>query len=548
MTALRKEAERLRDLATAGKALAPRGDFLIWRGNPWGYFDPVESLPTPGNVRDGLDVALCAGEYESLVLNLTNISGAAIDVRVRCGDVCGAVERAASRHIQLSKTVTVPTERRERVADALVPLDEAGLLSIPKFESAQVWITVNAVDLPPGQYVAELVLKSIAIDPTEISMPIHIVVHDLALPRPRPVRVCVWTTGTEGLMSTGNDAVLRDLVEHGVTVFFPAAPEARWDQNGTRLGPIDYSRHDDTVRRLAPHGFLLFLTPQSHVRGPEFLSEPWKRAFVAYVRDWAAHLKALGLDYDGWAFYPYDEPSSPFTETTLHLIEVAKLIREADPNILIYTDPTSGTTMETVRMFTGLIDIWQPSSELLERLGPELLPEAKRVGKEVWFYDAAGGAKTLSCLGIYRWRFWFAWRHGLTGVGWWVYAHHGGEDLWDGPNATGDFFATVYDGATGPISSKRWEAAREGVEDYEYLVMLRQRIHAAERRGVPDSALDSARQLLAGAPEEMEATLRRVGRRLPLTPDSVPLYDQATGTLEGVRRRIVEACLALDAL
>jgi hypothetical protein len=182
---------------------------------------------------------------------------------------------------------------------------------------------------------------------------------------------------------------------------------------------------------------------------------------------------------------------------------------------------------------------------LLERLGPELVPVAKEVGKEVWMYDAAGRAKTLSCLGLYRWRFWNAWNQGFTGVGWWCYAHHG-ADRWDGPNDTGDFFATVYDGPGDTvIPSKRWEVAREGIEDYEYLWLLREAIREAEERGVTGAQLQKAKQLLAELPMEMERVLHQAGRRLPLTPDSVPLYDEIFRELQDAREQIAGACLEL---
>jgi hypothetical protein len=355
--------------------------------------------------------------------------------------------------------------------------------------------------------------------------------------------MCVWSS-EGGDLGTQKEVVLRDLVQHGVTVFLAPPPKATFDENGKMLGEPDFAEHDEVVRRLSPHGFLLFLGPQGQVAGPPFLSEPWKGAFIRYLRAWSAHMKELGLGYDAWGLYPYDEPSTPFAETTLNLVAVATVVREADPSILIYTDPTSGTTMESVKMLTGLIDLWQPSSELLERLGPELVPEAKRVGKEVWFYDAAGGAKTLSCLGMYRHRYWFAWQQGLTGVGWWVYSQHG-EDRWEGPNKTGDFFATVYDGPEGPITSKRWEASREGVEDYEYLCLLRDAIRSAEERGASEEQLADARQLLRELPDEIERALVSTGRRLPLTPDSVQVYKRVTDSLDEARRRIVESCLAL---
>jgi len=541
---LRAAAERLRALAKAGRVLAPRGSFFAWAFNPWAYFDARDTLPTPDNATEQITAAVCVGEYESLALNVTNLSGTALEVRVDAGDLEGTATFPAEEHLAFRRAVAVPTIRRERVADALVGLDEGGLLSVPSLETQQLWITLDANGLAPGDYAAQIMLSGLEADPTEVAIPMAIHVHALRLPRPRPLRFCTWAYDG-GTLGTDKPHVLRDLVDHGITVFFGRAPTATCDADGAITEGPDFTAHDETVKRFSPHGIILFASPQGGLTGQPFLSDPWRKAFVTYMRAWAAHIKSVGIGYDGWALYPYDEPSTPFTDTTLNLVEVAGLVREADPNILIYTDPTSGTTMKTVEMFTGLIDIWCPSSELLERLGPELIPVAKRVGKHVWFYDAAGRAKTLSCLGIYRWRFWYAWNLGLTGVGWWCYSHDA-DVAWQGPNPHNDFFGSVYAGPGGAVvSSKRWEAAREGVEDFEYLCLLRTAIQAAEERGVSGAAIAQANKLLEQVPGEIEGALHEAGRRLPLTPDSVPLYDEIARRLEEARGDVIAACLAL---
>ena len=553
LSTLRTDAVRLNSLVTAALNLAPAGSFAAWAACPWGYFDPRESLPTSESKTEKLSLALCGGEYGSLALNVTNICGNTLDIRVLCDDFKRAgtptdakASSGTASHIEFRRTVMTSTTNRERVGDVLPKLDEARILPVPSWETQQLWITVNTEGLAPGDYVADLRLKSVESDPTEVHVPLNLTVYDLALPKPRPLRVCTWPFN-EGELTTQDDAVLNDLVRHGETVFMGSAPLATCDANGQLTGALDYAKHDTIVKRLTPHGMILFLSPQGGLTGQPFLSESWNKAFVLYLKAWVAHLKELGIGYDKWALYPYDEPSAPYGETIRQLVAVAKLAREADPNILIYTDPTSGTTMESVKMLTGLIDIWQTSTELLERLGPEILPEAHRVGKEVWFYDAAGGAKTLSSLGIYRERFWRAWREDFTGVGWWVYSMHG-VDRWDGPNATGEFYASVYEGANGPITSKRWEASLEGVQDYERLYLLRQAITEAEKRGVSQADLEAAKRLLKELPGNVDDTLRRTGRRLPLTLDSVPLYEQATRTVEEARREIVDACLRIKAL
>jgi hypothetical protein len=46
-------------------------------------------------------------------------------------------------------------------------------------------------------------------------------------------------------------------------------------------------------------------------------------------------------------------------------------------------------------------------------------------------------------------------------------------------------------------------------------------------------------------PPRIEQVLLNAGRRLPLNPDSVPRYDDATRRLQAARAEIVSACLQL---
>jgi len=538
---LRRELLRLRRLVTAGASLAGPRHWIAWQVNPWAHFDARASLPASGERTERLAVSLCVGEYESLALNLTNLLGHRLEVRARCHDAVGSTATMA-RHVALRRTVTVPTVRRQWVADALAGLDSAGLIPLAPYASAQLWITVDARDVQPGNYIVPLRLDSVEPDGAEVELPIAIRVRDLRLPRPRPLHVCTWCYDG-GRLGTDRPEVLNDLVEHGVNVFFANVAVAGSDGEGTIVSPPDFAHLDEQVRRLSPRGMIMFIAPQSGIQGPPFLSPAWKTAFVRYMREWVSHMRDLGIDYDAWAVYPYDEPSSPYSATTRNLVEVAKLIRKADPRVVIYADPTSGTTIKSVEMLRGLIDIWCPSDELLDRL-PEMLPLVRRDGKALWFYAAAGHARTLSTLGLYRWRFWHAWNQGFTGVGWWTYATHA-PDLWREPNRTGDFYATVYDGPGGPVSSKRWEAARDGVEDYELLYLLRTSIQAAEGRGADAGTLAEARKMLNDLPVRVEGQLRAVGRRMPLTLDTRPVYDSATGALTEAREKLIAMCLRL---
>jgi hypothetical protein len=537
---LRSKAARLQSLSASGKALAATATFAVWQSPPWSYFHPVETLPPAETGRSTIRRTLCQDEFDSLALNLTNFSGRTLNVRVFADDLkCGTQTVPAIECIEFRRTVMVPTNRGEEVADALPKLDQGSLLPISPLETSQLWLTLNASGLAPGTYTTTLHLKSVEPGETHLTVPVELTIANLSLPRPRPLRFCVWAFSWNW-----PDYLHQDLIDHGVTVHFGVSPKGECDENGDLIGNLDFIDHDAAAKRLSPHGMLLFVGSQGSLTGQPFLSEAWKKGYIAYLRAWVDHLKKIGLGYEDFALYPYDEPSTPHNQTTLNLVEVAKIIREADPKILIYTDPTSGTNRETLKMFEGLIDIWCPSSELLERFGEEILPFAKKVGKETWFYDAAGRARTLSCLGIYRWRFWYAWNLGLTGAGWWTYKYD--IDLWQGRSEGGDHFYHVYNAPGEVVTSKRWEATREGIEDYEILYLLREEIRKAEARGVSEEVLSSSKKLIEELPKQIEESLHSAGRRLPLNPDSVPQYDRITETLDEARMKIIEECLRVQ--
>ena len=108
-------------------------------------------------------------------------------------------------------------------------------------------------------------------------------------------------------------------------------------------------------------------------------------------------------------------------------------------------------------------------------------------GKLFWTYiNPIGiGPTKASPYHAYRLGVWRTWKEGMTGLGFWKYNDARWDSTGKGPN-----WAVVYrsDAADCPVEvskqelvipSKRWEATREGVEDYTYLYLLKQAIGKA---------------------------------------------------------------------
>ena len=119
----------------------------------------------------------------------------------------------------------------------------------------------------------------------------------------------------------------------------------------------------------------------------------------------------------------------------------------------------------------------------------------------------------------YRIPLWQAFQTGATGCAFWCYAV---GDSWKNADMWKDgsfLYAVIYTLTGAPedvsraekiIPSKRWEAWRDGVEDYTYLFMLRERIEA--NRAKPQmrdqveagqTILDAAVKAVVNDPEDL---------------------------------------------
>ena len=115
---------------------------------------------------------------------------------------------------------------------------------------------------------------------------------------------------------------------------------------------------------------------------------------------------------------------------------------------------------------------------------PNWLTTVRTYGNPVWMYEALAPAKSFSPYQYYRLMPWKAFKLGLTGVGFWTYANHYKISSWDDTGIPKGHYNVVYKEYNSPVNtlgeklipSRRWEAFREGIEDYQYLFELKKAI------------------------------------------------------------------------
>jgi hypothetical protein len=226
--------------------------------------------------------------------------------------------------------------------------------------------------------------------------------------------------------------------------------------------------------------------------GFKFMDKAWQRAFRYAYTKWLEHIRALGLTYDEFCVQVWDEATGGDVQ---YVVEGGKLLRELDPKVRLVMD--GAQSVEEVRRMNPVIDVWIPHLNSLEnpKTGKALLAEYKRLGEPVYTYTCSTFMKALSPYTYYRLKPWQAARLGLDGVFYWDYSSWRGDpwDDFDGPIAD---CGAVYDSTTGPITSRRWEASREGIEDWQ-LMRLMERLAAQDPMAKPvvrrliDESLDA---------------------------------------------------------
>jgi len=499
VAALRTDAGRW--LATA-RAAAKAGSVLaIYGANPWAPFGGMEEI-VEGRTRPAALALECFGnEIESAALNIANFSGQAMTVLISMDPLRSAADSnqvmAPAGVFSFHEVLDVPTEALDYSSDALPLIGQARTLVIPAWGMRQLWMNVHSDSLPAGDWRGALRVHSLQIESQAASASLTIKRWPFTPAQPQPLRLCHWGYVHTSLLKDQPQAALKDQISHGTNVFVATtdqAPQARYDEEGNLVGAIDFSTHDEYISRHAQHGIILFFNYQTALKGPgAHFSPAWTKAYKAWLKAWVQHLQELGVGYENYALYPIDEPG--LNEGLVEaFIQYAKPVREVNPSVQIYTDPVERATMQELQKMAPYVDIWCPNRNgYLLHKGAEKLTFLKSTGSTVWTYECEGNAKHQSPLGYYRAQSWLTWFRGLTGIGFWSYCTHN-RDPWFMPAGSHDYLL-IYSG-NGVVSSKRWEAIRDGIEEYGLLVQLQKAVEAAAAKPETAKAVAAARTVL----------------------------------------------------
>jgi len=520
------------------EALRMRGapPLVVWHKHRW---DPLEAIEVPKNMmtqtgwkrmlsRLGLfeklpelKLELMNGEYRAETLNLTNVKPEDQEVNIFFENLPGGKTPSYIRVHQVEFVVT----KDKMIADALPEAEKdvnGYKIRIPSGMTRQVWFGIHPDGITAGAYNGRIVIIpkgclrrrrvefNLAIAPFKFSE------------RPK-LSFYLWDYtdqpyGFAGMTDANVKLAIDDMKAHFVDTPFAHAGSAcypdkdAFDAEGKLVGKLKTEGFDDWVSRWKEaryYGLYLGNNPPDFVANETPGSERFNRKIAQWSAAFAEYAEKKGIPPERIMLHLYDEPS--FTEHYRLNTLWAKAIKQGCSRFRLFVNSACDKpVLELVEMLEqyNVISPMFPLCGISETLKMESIKPTK----ELHLNNSHGDTTRL--LDPYYYHLllaWHCWKNGATGMSTWNYWNYP-LSAWNEVMLEPPSYGLVYTTENSVTSGKHWEALREGIEDYEYLAMLKNKMEQAKKNGKNQAIIVEAETFLHNAPKQVAGSYDRVKR------------------------------------
>jgi hypothetical protein len=484
---------------------------VVSSANRW---DPVSPTSPPVAGSASVDVRMMNNEYRAGALNLSNSGENPDSVSFSIGGLPGGTNPS---YISVDIVPFTDTQGGNPVAAALVPVplqNNLYAVSVPSGLTQQIWLSFNPTQIAAGDYSGTI---QFTIDGVSSAVPLHLKIYSLTFPNTPTLHVGGWdyifsTTWNEYSVTNQNrNAILQTLSAHFVDTTWAepsVIPTGTYNADGSMKTPPSMTAFNNWIA-LWPNArnYFSFIESQTTFAGFNINTPAWNNAVSAWIKWWTNHLPSnisLGI-------LIVDEPYTQAQDDII--ISYANVIKAAAPQVKIFEDVAwSDPTQADPALFNvsnilspqviNWIDGGQPYADFYAN--------QKNQGHDLWLYSAQGPTRTFDPYTYYLAQEWLAWKNGALGTEFWAFtdvngSYNGGNSWNEYTLTSGLSYTPLFIDSTSVTLGKHMEAIREGVEDYEYLRMLRDETAQLTVLGVQNSILTSSEVLLTNAPDLMLA-------------------------------------------
>jgi hypothetical protein len=514
----------------AGSALAATdtgGSLAVWAVDP--HVKVFRDTQAP-KAAESVTLRAASNEYESGQVAIRSglpLKGVRVELSpLRLADGTGTI---GLDHFTASFVGFIPVKKNTHDSEAVwirrapceIPdvLLESQTLDVQADSTQPVWLTVFVPkDATPGVYRGEV---TVVAGERRAAVPVTLTVDPFTLPDERHLYVTNWFSLQNIIKAhkTGafNDAFWKMLDRYARLMAAHRQNVARVEWNVIDVdqqtdGSLTFSyRHFDDLVEIYQRAGMADRLEIAHVGGAK---NGWGTevalASVTATDKKTGKLIDLGpeqglkpllvdlerhLDQRGWLSKSMIHVSDePMLKNLASWRKASDFVHQAAPRLRRID------AIETID-FAGALEVWVPKLSHFDHWRQAF--EARRADGEFWYYICCD-----PCGNLYPNRFldfplsrvrvlhWINFTERLPG-----YLHWGlnywGEDPFGTPDESlppGDTHV-IYPGASGPLSSIRWEIERESIEDYEYLWLLCAKTEEVKKRLGPAAAwLDPRRR------------------------------------------------------
>lgn len=322
--------------------------------------------------------------------------------------------------------------------------------TIPPGESKLVWLSVESTGSSTGTFEYETSI-TVGVDVHVVPLTVH--VHNVSLTTATPLTTGNWfdlNTGEHPLFAQVRDSMLSHRITMGAS---SAQGFPKKDKEGIVIRPIeidftsvdkflDFHQDFDQVSSFYPFSQHVD-RPHYDWFGPaEWMSDEFKKIFSEWIVAFTTHVRARGRDYDEFYFHLFDKTLDP------KVAQLCELVHQADPKIrTMITIPQASRSSVEHLVKAGMNIFNYHATRLGYDNDPDGFEMMRTGGRELWIYGAAdasyGGGKERDPLEFYRYLYWTAYRHELSGVQFWNMLHNR-SPAWAPENVRQNYWPLVY--------------------------------------------------------------------------------------------------------
>jgi hypothetical protein len=460
-------------LATNGSLLHELGlpPITIWQKHRYTRLGVTDF---PAKQGASINIDAMRNEFRADSFLVTNATDKPVISTLKISGVHGAPK---PDWLEVSNVPWTDTAMREPVAAALPPAEYKGdgyEITIPAGMTRVVWLTVDTSRLASRNHKGVMTLSS---GRNTAIIPIQVRVSKIEMPRPR-LSLQVWDyahhTGLRAIVPGNIDSATRMMQSHFVDTPWANGDAIPYTENPA---PESFSILDKWIKRWPDaRYYMINAYTQTEFRDVKIGTPEFNTKIGNWAKALEAHMRSLNIDPRKLCILIQDEPMTVAQDE--FVAAWARAIKASGAKITIFQDPYwTHPEKNPIQEAITLPDILCPNLDVYLRGKLDTIrywEKIRQSGHKLWFYQCAGPVRNFDPTVYYRLMAWQAFKAKAEGIGFWSFGDiGGGSSSWNEYTITGVAYAPEFIEDAGVTDSVHWQAVREGIEDYEYLSMLR---------------------------------------------------------------------------